>query len=469
MEGKNKRYKIIRIDEANDKRENKVIRPVRQFWRFDCLVTAVFFAWFCGTAGAETKTPSLILSHSNQITLPNPIGKGGIITVGGKEADIPAFTSEAIQLAVDNLRGKGKGTVKLGEGTFDVIAPVRLAFGISLEGAGDTTILCKVDGYRSEMALDCGYGELKVVVKDPRGFKAGMSVIIQDADSKGGWDPTTAKITAIDGNTLYIDNYTVRDYESRKKGMVSNACSLIEAVECEDVRIANLTVEGGRKTNDLLGGCRSGGIYIHKSKNCTVENVKVRQFNGDGFSWQITEDITVRNCEATGCSNFGFHPGTGSVRTKLENCSSHDNGTDGIFVCWRVQNGSFTGNSSFRNGGNGISVGHKDTDNLFTNNRIYENGQHGVYLRDEIEQNGAHRNIFRDNVVENNGTKSGGYGFYIDGVTTDILIEQNTIRNTAGGAQKAGVFIGEKAVRIKVKDNQMSGHEKGDVVEASRK
>jgi parallel beta-helix repeat protein len=319
------------------------------------------------------------------------------------------------------------------------------------------------------MALDCGYGELKVVVRDSHGFKVGMGVIIQDADSKGGWDPTTAKVTAIDGNTLYIDNYTVKDYESDKKGVVSNACSLIEAVECEDVRIANLTIEGGKKTNDLLGGCRSGGIYIHKSKNCTVENVKVRQFNGDGFSWQITEDITIRNCEAAENSNYGFHPGTGSVRTKLENCSSHDNGTDGIFVCWRVQNGSFTGNSSFRNGGNGISVGHKDTDNTFTNNRIYENGQNGVYLRDEIEQNGAHRNTFRDNIVENNGTKSGGYGFYIDGVTADILIEGNTIHNTEGGKQKAGIFIGEKAVRVKVADNKISGHKKGDILDASRK
>jgi parallel beta-helix repeat protein len=464
--------KSMRSTETNSKREGKVIMPARPSCRFDVLAAAFFFAAIWGSAGAfagETKTPSLLLSHPKQIASPDSGGPGRVVTVGGAGADIPAFTSEAIQLAVDTLKSRGTGTVKLGAGTFDVIGPVRLASGISLEGTIDATILRKVEGFRSAMALDCGYGELKVVVKDASGFKTGMGVIIKDADSKGGWDPTTAKIRTIDGNTIYIDNYTVRDYESDKKGMVSNACSLIEAVECEDVRIANLAIDGGKATNDLLDGCRSGGIYIHKSKNCTVENVKVQRFNGDGFSWQITEDITIRNCEATGCGNFGFHPGTGSVRTKLENCTSHDNGTDGIFVCWRVQNGSFISNSSYRNGRNGISVGHKDTDNIFANNRIYENGEHGVYLRDEIEQNGAHRNTFRNNVVENNGTKSGGYGFYVDGVTTDILIEGNTIRNTAGGAQKAGVFIGEKAARVKVVDNQMSGHEKGNVVDASRK
>jgi len=434
-------------------------------------ILVIGFSILCSTGPlcAQTKSPSLILSRSSQSVSLNPGSESQVVTVGGAGADIPAFTSEAMQLAVDTIKSRGTGTVKLGAGTFDVIAPVRLASGISLVGAGDTTVLRKVDGYRSAMALDCGYGELKVVVRDPRGFKVGMGVIIRDAASRGGWDPTTAKITAIDGNTIYIDNYTVRDYESGKKGEVSNACSLVEAVECENVRIANLAIDGGRKTNDLLDGCRSGGIYLHKSKNCTVENVKVQNFNGDGISWQITEDITVSNCEVTDCSNFGFHPGTGSVRTKLENCTSHDNGTDGIFVCWRVQNGSFIGNSSYRNGRYGISVGHKDTDNIFENNRIYENGENGVYLRDEIEQNGAHRNTFRNNVVENNGTKSGGYGFYVDGVTTDILIERNTIRNTKGGTQKAGIFIGEKAARVRVVENQMSGHEKGDVVDASRK
>jgi len=391
-----------------------------------------------------------------------------VITVGGTGADVPAFTSDAIQIAVDALRATG-GTVKLGSGTFVVSAPVKLYSGISLAGDANATILRKVDGFRTAMALDCGYGELKVAVKNANGFKVGMGVIIQDAGSTGGWDPTTARITAIDGNILFIDTYTVKDYQSDSNGTVSNACSLVEAVECEDVRIANLTIEGNKGTNDPLGGCRSGGLYLHKSRRCIVEGVKVRDFNGDGFSWQITEDITIRNCESSGCSNFGFHPGTGSVRTKMEDCISQGNGTDGIFVCWRVQNGIFKGNFSYGNGRHGISIGHKDTDNIFENNHIYKNGEHGVYLRDEIEQNGAHRNTFRRNIVENNGTKSGGYGFYVDGITSDILIERNTIRDTGASSQKAGVFIGEKASKVEVRENQMSGHEKGDVVDKSDK
>ncbi len=438
----------MKLTEMNHKRQTLVVASA--------LRTAVLLAVVCAVPAALGKEG-----------LVKPRTAARVITVGGTGADVPAFTSEAIQVAVDALRATG-GTVKLGSGTFVVSAPVKLYSGISLAGDGNSTVLRKIDGFRTAMAVDCGYGELKVAVKDVRGFKVGMGIIIQDAGSTGGWDPTTARITGIEGNILFIDTYTVKDYQSDSNGTVSNACSLVEAVECEDVRIANLAIEGNKGTNDPLGGCRSGGIYLHKSRRCIVEGVKVRDFNGDGFSWQITEDITVRGCEASGCSNFGFHPGTGSVRTTMENCASHDNGTDGIFVCWRVQNGTFKGNTSYGNGRHGISIGHKDTDNIFENNRIYENGENGVYLRDEIEQNGAHRNTFRNNVVENNGTKAGGYGFYVDGVTTDILIEGNTIRNKTGGPQKGAVYIGPKASKVAVRENQMSGHEK-DVVDMSSK
>lgn len=392
-----------------------------------------------------------------------------VITVGGPEADIGGYSSAAIQIAVDALKARGGGTVKLGAGTFEMTAGVRLASGISLVGAGKSTKLVKVDGFKSALGSDCGYGKLRMAVEDASGFKVGMGVIIQDSANNSGWAVTTARITAIEGDMLYIDDYTVRDYQSGLEGVVSNACSLIEAVECEDVRIADLFVDGNRGTNDYLGGCRGGGIYLRKSRRCVVEGVKVTNFNGDGISWQITEDMTVRNCEVQGCSNFGFHPGTGSVRTRMQGCISHDNGTDGIFICWRVQDGVFRNNSSYRNGRHGLSIGHKDTGNVLEGNRIYENGVHGIYMRDEAEQNGAHRNKFLNNVIENNGTKEGGYGVYIDGVTHDIVIKGNTIRDTGPGYQKSGIYIGQDTSNINVRENRMSGHKEGDIIEESKK
>jgi parallel beta-helix repeat protein len=298
---------------------------------------------------------------------------------------------------------------------------------------------------------------LKAVVKVASGFKKGMGIQLYDDEHNQGWDVTTALITDIQGNIIFFDNRTVNDYISSLNGTVSNGCSVIEAVDAENINIADLVIEGNKKSNDYINGCRGGGIYIHKSKNCKVENVKINEFNGDTFSWQITENITVKGCEAANGDGLGFHPGTGSDHSVVENCISHDNKGDGIFLCWRVQNGIFRNNTVYANGDNGISIGHKDTDNIFENNHVYENSNHGVLFRDENEQNSGHRNTFTNNIIENNGVKNESYGFYIGGETHDISITNNTIRSTGKGNQSAAIVVGKKSSKITSSGNRISG------------
>jgi hypothetical protein len=380
-----------------------------------------------------------------------------VVTVGGPGADVPGFTSQAIQLALDAVKTRGGGTVRLNPGTYDIIGPVRLSDNTSLIGSGTATILRKCDGFNTSFIIDADWGMLKAVVKDASGFKTGMGIELYDDEHDQGWDVTTAVITDIQGNTIYFDNRTVNDYISSLNGTVTNSFSIIEAVDAENVKISDLVIEGNKNTNDYINGCRGGGIYIHKSRNCIVENVKINEFNGDTFSWQITENITIRGCEASNGNGLGFHPGTGSDHSIVENCISHHNKGDGIFLCWRVQNGIFRNNTSFGNGDNGISIGHKDTDNIFENNHIYENGSHGVLFRNENEQNSGHRNTFTNNVIENNGISRESAGFYIDGETHDIKIVNNTIRSAGKGNQATAIFIGKKSSKITSTENKISG------------
>lgn len=380
-----------------------------------------------------------------------------IISVGGSAADVVGFTSEAIQIAVDALQTRGGGVVKLNPGTFEIIGPVRLPSNTSLIGAGKSTILHKCNGFKTSFIIDADWGMLKATVKDASGFKIGMGIQLSDSEHDQGWDVTTARITDIQDNVIYFDNRTVNDYLASLNGTITNGCSIIEAVETENVKVADLVIEGNKSTNDYINGCRGGGIYIHKSKNCTVENVRINEFNGDTFSWQITENITVKGCEASYGAGLGFHPGTGSDHSIVENCISHHNRGDGIFLCWRVQNGIFRNNTIYANGDNGISIGHKDTDNLFENNRVYENAHHGVLFRNENEQNSGHRNTFTNNVIENNGAESESAGFYIGGETHDIIITGNTIRSIGKGHQGTAIFVGKKSSKITAKDNQISG------------
>jgi hypothetical protein len=382
-----------------------------------------------------------------------------VITVGGTDADIPGFTSGAIRIALDAVKARGGGIVKLNPGIYQILGPVCLSDNTSLIGSGNATILQKCDGFKTSFIVDADWGMLKATAKDASGFKTGMGIQLYDDQHNQGWDVTTAVITDIQANVIYFDNNTVYDYISSLNGTISNGCSIIEAVGAENVRIADLVVQGNKSTNDYINGCRGGGIYIHKSRNCLVENVKVNEFNGDSFSWQITENITVRGCEAANGNGLGFHPGTGSDHSLVENCISHDNQGDGIFLCWRVQNGIFKNNTVYSNGDNGISIGHQDTDNIFENNHIFENAGHGVLFRDETEQNSGHRNTFMNNVIENNGMGQESGGFSIGGETHDIKIAKNTIRSTGKGNQSTAILVGRKASRITISDNDISGSE----------
>jgi hypothetical protein len=380
-----------------------------------------------------------------------------LITVGGPGADIPGFNSGAVKIALDAIKARGGGIVKLNPGTYDITGPVRLSSNTSLIGSGESTILKKCNGFKTSFIIDADWGMLKAVVKDASGFKTGMGIQLFDSQHDQGWDVTTAVITDIQDNTIYFDNRTVNDYLASLDGTVCNSFSVIEAVDVENVRIADLVIEGNKGTNEYLNGCRGGGVYVHKSKNCIIENVKINEFNGDTFSWQITENITVRGCEASNGGGLGFHPGTGSDHSIVENCISHNNKGDGIFLCWRVQNGIFRNNTSYGNGDNGISIGHKDTDNVFENNHVYENGSHGVLFRNENEQNSGHRNTFTDNIIENNGTARESAGFYIGGETHDISIVNNTIRSSGKGNQTTAIVVGKNSSKVTATGNIISG------------
>ena len=396
---------------------------------------------------------------TQSVSVVNPVIPQKRLTVGGTNADIQGFTSEAIQTAIDALHNTFKGgTIMLLPGTYDIIVPVRLYDNISLVGSGAKTILKKCKGLRSSFALDADYGELQITVTDDSGFKPGMGIAIYDEGQRSGWDLTTARITGIKGNVIYIDNFLLRDYHADKKGTVSNNCSVISAVDAENVRIANLTVDGSRESNDMIDGCRAGGIYLHKVHKAIVENVTVKNFNCDGISWQITEYVTVRNCEVYGCANSGLHPGTGSPYTLIEGNNSHDNDGYGLYVCWRVRNGNVRNNSFHNNGINGISTGHKDTDMLYADNHIYENGSDGIQLRGDLPQNAPHRSIFKNNLIENNGTKEKGYGLSVNCQAKGVVLEDNIIRNTGSGKQVAAVLQTVNSLPVELKNNKISGH-----------
>ncbi|UCD37873.1 MAG: right-handed parallel beta-helix repeat-containing protein [Fidelibacterota bacterium] len=391
-------------------------------------------------------------------------GAGDTITVGGPGADITGFHEGAIQQAIDKLKDRGGGVVQLTPGTFHIKAPVNLCSGLELAGSGSATVLRKVDGFSTRLLIDADYGERQLTVENPSDFEPGTAVHVYDADHNNAWEVSTAVITTIEGDIIHLDSYLLRDYRADKEGGVSTASSIVAAVKANEVTIRNLNVDGNRHANEFINGCRGGGIYLYDVRNALIESVTVTNFNGDGISWQMTRDVTVRNCTISQCSKDGLHPGTGSYSTLIEGNTSSNNDRHGLYICWRVQNGMVKQNRFHHNRNSGISTGHKDTDMVFEQNHIYENGTAGVHFRKEREANAPHRNLFQQNTIENNGLDGDGYGFLIESPAEGTILEGNTIRDTGSSAQKAAVYLSQRDISIELKDNLISGHRDGEIV-----
>jgi hypothetical protein len=197
---------------------------------------------------------------------------------------------------------------------------------------------------------------------------------------------------------------------------------------------------------------------LYRCPGAVLERCTVRNFNGDGISFQQCNGVTVSECVSEGNAGLGLHPGSGSQRPVVRKCVARNNGEDGLFLCWRVKQGVFEDNLLEGNYRFGISIGHKDTDNLLRNNQVRLNHQDGVFFRNESEGMAGHRNRLEDNLIENNGIEQEAAGIRVRGETGDLIFKANTIRETRAGAQrkqKTGICLEQKVGTVALDGNQI--------------
>jgi parallel beta-helix repeat protein len=393
------------------------------------------------------------------------MGKGISITVGLKDADIIGSDNRALQAAVDYVAGLGGGTVEIGAGTYLMNDSLHLRSNVNLIGQGEATVLRKSDGVSSLLATDGDYGQEEVTPADSTGFEVGMGVTVAD-DNSGGFHTTVATIISEEDGRFAISKPLNADCMVHRNASVRNTFPVISGYYIENAHLERIVVDGNRDNNEHLNGCRGAGIFLYRANNVRITDCVIHGYNGDGISFQQSNDIMVEGCESYNNASLGFHPGSGSQRPVMRNNRSHENGTDGLFLCWRVRHGIFEGNELRDNGQFGISIGHKDSDNVLRNNTVIGNKSHGIFFRNEPEYTGGHRNLLENNRIYNNGTGGEGCGIYIRGETHDITIVGNEIGDTRPEGEKTqqfGVWIGPKADRIIIRGNKMEGNKEGIV------
>jgi len=396
----------------------------------------------------EQQLPKIM--HSAMKVLPR-------MTVGNKDADIVGSDNRVLQAAVDYIAGLGGGIVEIGEGEFTMYDSLHLRTNITIRGKKGKTVLRKADGVVSALALDGDFGEQQFTVENPAGFAVGAGAAIWD-DQAGGFHTTVARITGSNGNTFSIDNPLMADCMVNNKAKAATVFPVVSAYNVEAARIEDLVIDGNKKSNVHLNGCRGAGIFLYRAFGTVIQGCIVLNYNGDGISFQQSNDVTVLDCISEDNASLGIHPGSGSQRPLVRKCVARRNGTDGLFLCWRVRHGLFENNVLEGNGRFGISIGHKDSDNLLRRNIVRLNNQDGIFFRNELLGMAAHRNRIEDNIIEDNGTGGEAAGIRIRGYTNDLVFRNNIIRDTrtdSSRTQTVGIRIEEQVGNVILEGNKI--------------
>ena len=378
------------------------------------------------------------------------------VTVGNQDADIVGTDQRAIQAAVDSVARLGGGTVRIKAGTYRLRNAVYLQTGVNVVGEGAKTLLIKEPSTTTPLLLDSDWYDQEITLKDATGFRVGDGICLRSKDAKTGVQTVLKRtLTARSGNRFKLDKPLRSNLWQMNDATCSTLFPLLSGEFVDDVRIANLTLDGNRSHNAELDGNYAGCIFLQDCNRIHITGVTARNYEGDGISWQICHDVVVENCVSENNKNLALHPGSGSQRPVIRNNTLR--GCDiGIFFCWGVKYGLAEQNVIEGNR-LGISIGHRDTDNLVTGNTIRGSKVNGLLFRPERGPSFAgHRNRIERNTFINNGAADGAV-IDIQGGTEDILLSENTFTEDRQGITPKSVKQGPDTKNITITDNRFIG------------
>lgn len=371
------------------------------------------------------------------------------VTVGLRDADIVGCDNRALQAAVDYVGNLGGGEVEIGPGEYLMRDSLHLRSRVTVRGAGEKTVLTKGREHRSPLAADGDFGEAAITLENADGFAIGGGVYVASKNQRNFLGVCATILNARD-ETFTLTRPMNADILVSDGGFAATIFPVVSGYELQDARLENLAVDGNRAGNPTqVDGCRTAGIFLYRGDACVISGCVVRGYNGDGISFQQSNDVVVSDCVVERCAGFGLHPGSGSQRPTVRNCRAIACDDDGFFFCWRVRGGLAEGNWLENNGGHGMSIGHKDSDNVVRGNTMVGNKRGGVHWRKETEPMAAHRVTFEGNTVRDNE----GFGLFVDGATRGTVIRGNVIEDTGGGRQTTGIRIGREAGEVVLEGN----------------
>jgi len=378
------------------------------------------------------------------------------ISVGQREGDIIGNNDKAIQAAVDYVVRLGGGTVQVLPGRYTLRNSIFLRQGVRLLGSGEESVLFKQPSHETTLADDSDWYDQEITLQDADGFEVGDGIILETKNPHhGGADVLRRTLVARSGNRFKLDKALRSNFWTAMTPSVSSRFPMITAEETSGFVVENLALDGNRENNANINGNYAGALWFQDCSDIRLAGLNVRDYNGDGISFQICHDVTVENCTIHNNADLGIHPGSGSQRPAMRN-NNVSGSNIGIFFCWGVKYGLAAGNS-IAECNYGVSIGHHDDENLVTNNDIRSSLINGVIFRPERGEGFTAKGnrVEKNRIIDSGG--DAGIAVDVQGVTAGNTLAHNLIQETRGPAERVGIQLGAEAGAMELIENTIEG------------
>lgn len=382
------------------------------------------------------------------------------LSVGPKDGDLGGDDDKVLQAGIEYLARFGGGLLKLLPGEFTLRNSIYLRPGVDLEGCGEDSVLKKAPGARSPFARLSEWFETQVQVEDGSRFRVGDGVMLRYGEKLyANRDHRQHTLVEREGGLLTLDRPLGCGIGPENGALVESVFPLLTASSVSGVRVASLVLEGNKEANSYMDGNFSGGIFMTRCSGFAFEEVAVRNYNGDGISFQACDDMRFEGCRSEDNANFGFHPGSGAQRPVLRNCAARGNNR-GIFFCRGVNFGLVEDCDCSDNRDVGIYIGDRDSDNRIAGCTVERNGRAGIVCTDRQGAfRGAHRSVLEGNLLRDNGAGGDGVGVDVRGGTHDVRVCANRFVDSGAGVQRIGIRVSAEAENTLIEGNSFEGME----------
>jgi hypothetical protein len=284
-----------------------------------------------------------------------------------------------------------------------------------------------------------------------------MTVSVYDRPRRGFYS-TFARLTWVEPGGVGLDHGIEADYAADQEPVLTTAFPLVFGHGIGRAAVRDLVIVGSKDANrdTRMDGCRGGAIYFPKSHANEVTGVCERDHNGEGLSFQMCRDVTIRQCRFEGNTGNGMHPGAGSTGACFEDSVAGGNAMAGFFFCVRATRITVRRCEFGDNEGPGVSIGVRDCHNAIEDCTIRANGGPGVLCRQGPRPIEVHSCRIAGNRFAGNARTTGAAEIEVLDAAHDLVIARNTL---CGGPAlpRAAVLAGGQVRNVCLEGNTVEG------------